>query len=270
VLHKTLGATTVDTDQEMGTFQAIVSAWGPDREKDVIMPTAFDATIAAWRSSGKNLPLLFEHSTEAVGHVDPSTMQATEDGLLVGGEVDRSTEKGQQVWRQIKAGSIGFSIGFMAKSTPRKGGGRRLTEIDLLEVSATSTPMHPAARAVSWKSAHDDEEERAPTHRELERELIRQGLITSAADADQYRRADPVFVGLERNGDEESKSADPVAAPTDYELQVRAEELRRPARGPHAGTRRCARSYAGRAGPHARTRPAQVHRGDQADPGRHL
>ena len=58
-----------------------------------------------------------------------------------------------QVWRSIKAGTAGFSIGFMAKSRPRKGGGRILTEIDLLEISATSTPMHPATRALNWKSA---------------------------------------------------------------------------------------------------------------------
>ncbi len=40
------------------------------------------------------------------------------------------------------------------ESTPRKSGGRTLVEIDLLEISATSTPMHPSARALSWKTAN--------------------------------------------------------------------------------------------------------------------
>jgi phage head maturation protease len=53
----------------------------------------------------------------------------------------------------IKSDVAAFSIGFMSESEPRPGGGRRLTEVDLLEVSITSTPMHPSTRALSWKSA---------------------------------------------------------------------------------------------------------------------
>lgn len=151
--HLTLKAETTTTDQELGTFVAVVSAWDADREGDVIERTAFDKTTRAWRASGKKLPLLFEHSTRVVGALDPASMHPTEQGLVVSGEVDRETEEGRQVWRTIKAGTAGFSIGFMAKSKPRKGGGRTLTEIDLLEVSATSTPMHPSARVLDWKSA---------------------------------------------------------------------------------------------------------------------
>ena len=40
------------------------------------------------------------------------------------------------------------------ESRPRKGGGRDLLVIDLLEVSVVSTPMHPATRALSWKTAN--------------------------------------------------------------------------------------------------------------------
>jgi uncharacterized protein len=150
---KTFAVDTVDVDQELGQFEAIVSAWDVDREQDVIRPDAFDKTIAAWRGSGKNLPLLFEHSTEEIGAIDPHSMRPTAAGLLVAGAVDRTTDNGKQVWRQIKRGTAGFSIGYMAKSRARGGGGRVLVEIDLLEVSATSKPMHPAARALSWKSA---------------------------------------------------------------------------------------------------------------------
>lgn len=151
--HVTLKATTVTTDQELGEFEAIVSAWDADRENDTIDHHAFDGTIQAWQESGKNLPLLFEHSTTVVGSIDPMSMHTTERGLIVYGEVNRETEEGRQVWRSIKANTAGFSIGFAAESRPRKGGGRVLTEIDLLEVSATSTPMHAATRALAWKSA---------------------------------------------------------------------------------------------------------------------
>jgi HK97 family phage prohead protease len=158
--HVMLKAATTSVAEELGQFEAIVSGWDEDRERDTILPTAFDKTIAAWRASGKNIPLLFEHSTEAVGAIDPHSMRPTEAGLLVAGEVDRDTPKGQQVWSQIKAGTAGFSIGYASKDRPRKGGGRELVEIDLLEISATSKPMHPATRALGWKS-YDDEYDRA-------------------------------------------------------------------------------------------------------------
>lgn len=154
--HKTLTArvTETDTDQDLGVFEAIASAWEADREGDTIARHAFDKTIAAWIGSQKKIPLLFEHSTTVVGSIDPESMHPTDAGLIVAGEVDRSTDEGKQAWRSIKAGSAGFSIGFMSESRSRPGGGRELVEIDLLEVSVTSTPAHPATRATSWKSAN--------------------------------------------------------------------------------------------------------------------
>lgn len=151
--HMTIKATTTPTDLEQGTFTALVSAWEADREGDTIAPTAFDKTIEAWMRSGKALPLLFEHSTTVVGAIDPHSMYADEKGLVVAGEVDRSTEKGQEVWGAIKLGVAGFSIGYLGEGRARKGGGRELTEIDLLEISWTSKPVHPATRALGWKSA---------------------------------------------------------------------------------------------------------------------
>jgi HK97 family phage prohead protease len=151
--HLSLKATTTMTDQEQGTFEALVSAWAPDRVKDVIERHAFDETIAEWRGSGRQIPLLFEHGSKSVGAIDPFSMRATEEGLVVSGEVDRETDEGKQVWKMIKAGTISFSIGFMSESRPREGGGRIL---DLLEVSATATPTHPSARALSWKSSSID------------------------------------------------------------------------------------------------------------------
>ena len=155
--HLSLKATTVSTDQELGQFTALASAWTADREKDTIDRHAFDQSIADWKASGKRLPLLFEHSTTAIGWLDPASMSTDERGLVVSGEVDRETPEGVQAWKQIKNDSASFSIGFMAtESRPRKGGGRDLLVIDLLEVSVVSTPMHPDTRALSWKTADQD------------------------------------------------------------------------------------------------------------------
>jgi Escherichia/Staphylococcus phage prohead protease len=151
--HLIAKATTVETEEELGVFEAIVSAWAEDRVGDTILPTAYDKTIRAWRESGKWLPLLFEHSTKAIGEIDPESLTTDAEGLHVRGHVDQSTEEGEQVWRQIKSNTASFSIGFASESRPRKGGkGREIYEIDLLEISATSTPVHPSARVLSWKS----------------------------------------------------------------------------------------------------------------------
>ena len=48
-----------------------------------------------------------------------------------------------------------FRSGLRAESRASKDGGRVLTEIDLLEISATSTPAHPATRVLAWKTAAD-------------------------------------------------------------------------------------------------------------------
>ena len=150
--HLALKATTTATDQELGQFEALASAWSADREQDTITRDAFDRSIEAWQWTGKNIPLLFEHTTTVVGAIDPHTMHATEQGLVVAGEVDRESEEAQQAWRAVKSGVAGFSIGFIAESRPRKGGGRELYEIDLLEISFTTRPVQGATKVLGWKS----------------------------------------------------------------------------------------------------------------------
>ena len=191
--RKTLQATTSVVDQEAGEFEALVSAWDSDRENDVISLTAFDKTITAWRASGKNLPLLFEHGTEVVGHIDPATMRATRHGLVAEGQIDRESPRGGQAWKMVKSGTAGFSVGFMSKSEPRPNGGRRLTEVDLLEVSITSTPMHPSTRALSWKSAGTGD---------LDAEFAG---IKASFDVDRYR---------EKEAEPATKSTGPIRVAT--------------------------------------------------------
>lgn len=43
-------------------------------------------------------------------------------------------------------------IDYLAESQARKGGGRTITEVDLLEVSITATPVHQSTRTLGWKS----------------------------------------------------------------------------------------------------------------------
>jgi HK97 family phage prohead protease len=181
--HIAVKATTTVTDTDLGQFEAIVSAWDADREGDTIKRSAFDKTISAWRESGKNLPLLFEHKSVIVGHVDPHSMHASDSGLVVAGEVDRSTDEGRQAWRSIKSGTAGFSIGFMSESRALPGGGRELTEVDLLEISFTAKPMHAATRALSWKAADRGFDFHMPSDKGIREEAQRREIAKLAKSA---------------------------------------------------------------------------------------
>jgi Caudovirus prohead serine protease len=130
------------------------------------------------------------------------------------GWIDQSTERGQHVWRLAKSGTLGFSFGYLVvNASDRKGGGRHITKLDVFEVSATPAPMNPHTRMLSTKAASDADEDRVPTHAELERELIRLGLITSPASAAAYQRADSTFSGTGSNGHRAyTKTIDPRLA----------------------------------------------------------
>lgn len=189
--HLVLKAATTATDTELGQFEALVSAWEADRVSDTIAPTAFDQSIKSWQESGKNLPLLWEHENEVVGFIDPASMVTTSDGLVVGGEIDRDSPKGPAAWRMVKSGVAGFSIGFISESQAKADGGQHLTSIDLLEISVTAKPCHPASRALSWKSADDkpsaDDLKPWPTLEEFNRRQARK-----SAEAETKRMARPV------------------------------------------------------------------------------
>jgi uncharacterized protein len=126
-------------------------AWpfgSPDRVGDVIEPGAF-------KSAKAPLPILFGHDPDDVVGTWTS-IQEDKAGLLVEGKllVD-DVARAREVRAMVKAGAVtGLSIGFATKSAePRKGGGRTIKALDLVEISLVSIPMHPGARVTGAKSA---------------------------------------------------------------------------------------------------------------------
>ena len=93
----------------------------------------------------------------------------------------------------------------MSKSKPRKGG-RLLTEIDLIEVSAVAKPMHPSTRALSWKTAadadraHEVNKRRREAQERQEREERGEQLVkelaarAKAEEAKAAKKARPIKV----------------------------------------------------------------------------
>jgi len=134
---------------EAGAISGI--AWKfdqPDRIGDVIEKGAFADTPLP-------LPMLFGHDqNEPIGTWD--IMAEKSDGLHIEGKmlVD-DVVRAREVSALVKAGSItGISIGFITKkANARPGGGRTIKQLEMLEVSLVTLPMHPGAKITSAKSA---------------------------------------------------------------------------------------------------------------------
>ena len=134
---------------DAGDIEALAWPFGaPDRVGDKILPGAF-------KSINLPIPMLFGHD-----HNDPvgSWISAEErsDGLHLKGKllVD-DVARAREVRALVKSGAVtGTSIGFITrKAKARPGGGRDITDLELLEASLVAIPMHPGARITSAKSA---------------------------------------------------------------------------------------------------------------------
>ena len=156
------------TDQ--GLFTAVISTEAVDREKDIVSAAAMVDALSAWN---RPIPLAWNHSTAAeniIGHIDPQSVQQAGTEVHASGKVDLESKVGGEAWRSFKSGSVGFSYGYLIPeggAQKRGGGGRRITRLDIFEVTATPTPMNNATHVLEVKSAERDE---PPSHRELERE----------------------------------------------------------------------------------------------------
>ncbi len=110
---------------------------------DIVASGAFTASLRARR----RIPMLYQHDAAApVG----AWTQLVEDhkGLHVEGQVFDQTPQQAALIALLRAGAVdGLSIGFRTRrSSARPGGGRRLFDIDLWEVSIVTFPMLPQAR----------------------------------------------------------------------------------------------------------------------------
>lgn len=130
-----------------GEIEGIAWPFGsPDRVGDVIEKGAFANALPP-------LPMLASHDQKEVVGVWSEITETTE-GLHVKGRllVD-DVPKAREIRALVRAGAMrGLSIGFATlKSLPRKGRGRTITALELVEVSPVAVPSHPGARILSAK-----------------------------------------------------------------------------------------------------------------------
>ena len=152
-----LKAATTATSTDQGTFTAVISTAAVDREKDVVSAAGMVRALQKWATTGKKLPLAWNHSTspdQQIGWIDPASAKQVGSEVVASGWIDQTIDAGQHVWRLVKAGTLGFSFGYLIiKGSKRKGGGRNIDELDVFEVTATTTPMNNDTRILGYKAA---------------------------------------------------------------------------------------------------------------------
>ena len=135
-----------------GLFSGYGSVFGViDSYKEVVAPGAFTKSLQRRTPS-----LLWQHrSSEPIGVY--TSIREDQTGLYVEGKLALKTARGAEAYELLKMGAIsGLSIGFLVKLFEYINNGeekvRRLTEIDLWEVSLVTFPANESARISGVKS----------------------------------------------------------------------------------------------------------------------
>jgi len=152
MLYKSIPLTLKAAPGEDGVFEGYASVFGVvDQGMDVVERGAFAKTLGT-----RKVKMLWQHDTS---HPIGTWESISEDdhGLFVRGRIIPEVEKGREAIALLKAGAIdSMSIGYRTMeaeaSTANGRGVRKLTEIDLFEISLVTFPMLPDAKVTDVKS----------------------------------------------------------------------------------------------------------------------
>jgi HK97 family phage prohead protease len=156
-----------------GIFEGYASVFGVvDQGMDVVERGAFRKSLGS-----RKVKMLWQHDmSQPIGVWD--TIQEDERGLFVRGRLLKEVDKGREAMALLRAGAIdSMSIGYRTMEAVAEGDGRvrKLTEIDLFEVSLVTFPMLPDAKITAVKAIQ--------TERDFERFLRDAGYSRSQAVA---------------------------------------------------------------------------------------
>ena len=200
--------TSVDAE---GTFEGYASLFSvEDLSRDVILPGAFRDTLA--RRGATGIKMLFQHDpAEPIG----VWLDIAEDtrGLHVKGRLTLEVARAREVLSLMKAGALeGLSIGFRSEKATRDNGSgiRKLSKIDLWEISVVTFPMQPGARVTAVK-AGAFAGDKAPTEREFERFLTREAGLKRSEAAALMRGGFKSLAAMRDAGGEATHTDDGVA-----------------------------------------------------------
>lgn len=156
-----------------GVFEGYASVFGVvDQGMDVVARGAFAKSLGK-----RKVKMLWQHETDKIIGVWDE-IQEDERGLFVRGRLLKEVDKGREAMALLRAGAIdSMSIGYRTiEAVPEaEGRVRKLTEVDLFEISLVTFPMLPDAKVTAVKSIK--------TIREFERALRDAGFSQNEAKA---------------------------------------------------------------------------------------
>jgi HK97 family phage prohead protease len=143
----------VDPD---GTFSGYASLFNTeDMGRDIVLPGAFRDSLRQRGSAG--IRMLYQHKPdEPIGVWE--SLKEDARGLHARGRLMLAVARAREVLALMRAGALdGLSIGFRTVTGRRdaRTGIRRLSRIDLWEISVVTFPLLPDARVADVK-AHAD------------------------------------------------------------------------------------------------------------------
>ncbi|MBF6135868.1 HK97 family phage prohead protease [Nocardia otitidiscaviarum] len=150
-----------------GDFIAYASVFGnKDSYGDVVQPGAFADTLAAWKSKGIPIPLLWGHNTADPDFNLGEIVDAVEDfhGLKVHGRLDMDSPKSAQVYRLLKSGRVsqmsfaysvveGEWVEPVGEGKTYKDAYYSLIKLDLFEVSVVPIGANQETEILAVKAA---------------------------------------------------------------------------------------------------------------------
>ena len=149
--YKSLSFKLNGVPDDDGKFEGYASVFDiVDQGMDVVAPGAFRRSL----DSGRSVKLLWQHDMASPIGVWEE-IKEDEKGLFVRGRLLNDVQQGREANALMRAGAIdSMSIGFRTKEAVSEGNGsvRRLTEIELFEVSLVTFPMLPDAQITAVKS----------------------------------------------------------------------------------------------------------------------
>lgn len=123
----------------------------PDRGGDIVLKGAFARAV---KTGAAGFPLLWQHDpSNPIGRLE--RLEEDARGLRVIARLSQHTQSAREAAALLSEGAIwGLSFGYRARGArPRmQGRGRILEDLDLIEISLVTFPMHPLAKVHALQS----------------------------------------------------------------------------------------------------------------------
>ena len=142
------GGVTVSEGAVVSGYASVFGS--PDQGGDVVERGAYAGSLKRTMATGGRVKMLWQHDpAQPIGVWDE--VREDEHGLWVKGRILTDIARGREAAALVGAGAIdGLSIGYRTlKAHKDEAGRRRLSEVELWEVSLVTFPMLPEARVAS-------------------------------------------------------------------------------------------------------------------------